>query len=47
MISEATRFRLEENAVAILLSFSGAMFGIGLLMQHGARAFSRVYGGTR
>lgn len=47
MISEATQYRLEANATAICLVFSAICFGIGAAMQHGSRAVTRAYGGTK
>lgn len=41
------KYRLEQNAVAICLVGSAICFGTGVLLQRGARAFTRAYGATR
>lgn len=42
MLSEETRYRIEANATAICLAFAGACFGVGLLLNHGAKAVDRA-----
>ena len=47
MNRERVAYELEQRAVAVCLVGSAICFGTGLLMQHGARAFTRAYGGIR